>query len=50
MNEIAQNTQKAFDSLINRGITNGTHQVIVNGETITVVIRDGVFKTAFGNH
>ena len=50
MNDISKYTQQAYDSLIKQGLTNGTYSVNINGEIITVVIRNGIFKTSYGNH
>ena len=50
LNEVTRHTQNAFNYLRSQGIVNGTHQIVVGGETINIVIRDGRFITAWGNH
>lgn len=50
MDDISKYTQQAYDSLIKQGLTNGTYSVTINSEMITVVIRDGIFKTSYGSH
>ncbi|MCL1990368.1 MAG: EndoU domain-containing protein [Defluviitaleaceae bacterium] len=50
MDDVAQHVQQAFNMLTSRGITHGTHTVIVNGEAITIHMTNGNLNSAWGSH
>ena len=42
--------QKTFDEAKSKGISNGQYSTIINGEKITVGIKDGTLRSAWGHN
>jgi len=49
MDDITQNVQRAFNSLTSQGIIDGSHNIFVNGHTITVYLENGQLISAWDN-
>jgi len=48
--QVTKAIQMVFDSAVKAGVRTGTHTLNVFGERVTVVLKDGVLKTSYGDN
>lgn len=48
--DIMNGVENAYNELLQNGMNNGNYVVKIKGEDVTIVIDNGIFRTAWGHH